>query len=64
MRNRRSQYRAERSRAQRDGSAGMALFKKEERERAYKERWRPDRAPYTLAKMLTGGPKRGRRRKK
>jgi hypothetical protein len=59
---RRSQYRAERGRSNRDGSIGMAMFKKEEREKAYNERFKPYNIHKTIARAIVG-PKRRRRRK-
>ena len=70
MRNQRGRYRAERNRTQRDGGAGMAMYRMEQRDKAKAERWKP----YNWHKRLgeyVGRPidralsgKRGRRRKK
>jgi hypothetical protein len=60
MRSRRI-YRAERSRSRRDGGIGMAMFKKEEREKARRERFKPYNIHKTIARALVGRPRRRRK---
>jgi hypothetical protein len=57
----RSRYLAERSRSQRDGGIGMAMFKKEEREKARRERFKPYNIHKTIARALVGRPRRRRK---
>jgi hypothetical protein len=61
---RRRTYRAERSRSNRDGGIGIAMFKKEQREKAKRERFKPYNLPKTVAKALTDPFKPRRRRKR
>jgi hypothetical protein len=63
MRRRRPSYRAERSRSQRDGGAGLALFRMQEREKAKRDRFKPYNLPKTIAKAITDPFKPRRPRK-
>jgi hypothetical protein len=58
-----NRYRQERSNTQRDGGAGLAIYRMERRQAAYRDRWKPYNAPKTVARILTRaikGPKRRR----
>jgi hypothetical protein len=63
---RRSQYLAERARSQRDGGIAISMFKKEEREKAQRDRFKPYNLPKTIAKAITKPfkpPRKPRRRR-
>lgn len=62
MSRKRSFYAGQRARDNRNGGIAMAMFKKEEREKAYRERFKPYNLHKTVAKALTrpfkGKPRR------
>jgi hypothetical protein len=62
MRNRRPFYQRERARDNRNGGIAMSMYKLEQREKAYNERFKPYNIHKTIAKALVG-PRRRRRRK-
>ncbi len=64
MSRKRSFYAGQRSRDNTNGGIGMAMFKKEEREKAYRERFKPYRIHKTVAKALTRAIKGTPRRRK
>jgi hypothetical protein len=62
MRNRQSFYQRQRARDNRNGSIAMTMYKLEQREKAYNERFKPYNIHKTIAKALVG--RRPRRRRK